>query len=421
MDAIIHLSPDTLKIVTLVIFCLTYIGIAVGRVYGLALDRTGIILLGAIAMLAVGSVTLEQGVASVSASSILLLFSLMVIASQLHYAGFYHRVAQKVSGYLDKPAVFLAILMVTAGVLSAFLNNDVICFAFAPVVAVATVKKGYNPVPFLIALALASNIGCTLTIIGNAQNVLVGELAHLDFGRYMLWVVTPVTLAMASAYGIVYLLGHKHFALKAEQSNLDVQADETPFDRWRATKGLGAIIIIVLLFFTSLPHYLVALTIAGLLLCSHRLNSKQVLQGVDWQLLVLFTGLFVVVGAFRDAGLADQAVSILKHAGVNLDNPYTLAVTSGVLSNLINNSATVMLLVNVTDLSNTVNAYVLALSNSFAGNLFLIGSMANIIVVQSAANLGIKISFGEFAKYGVPTALCSFAILLGWVWLMSVV
>lgn len=421
MDAVFHLTPDVIKTATLIIFCLTYIGIAAGKVHGLALDRTGIILLGAIAMLAVGSITLKQGVDSVSASSILLLFSLMVIASQLHFAGFYHRVAQSIAHYLDRPAFFLAILMGTAGFLSAFLNNDVICFAFAPVIAVSTLKKGYNPVPFLIALALASNIGCTLTTIGNAQNVLVGELAHLSFGRYMLWVIVPVSLAMITAYGIVYFLARKHFTMRADQGKLNLQPDETPFDRWRTTKGLGAIILIVLLFFTSLPHYLVALTIAGILLCSHRLQSRAVLQGVDWQLLVLFTGLFVVVGAFRDAGLAQEAVDMLKHAGVDLDNPYTLAITSGILSNLINNSATVMLLVDVTNLHNPINGYVLALSNSFAGNLLLIGSMANIIAVQCAANLGIKISFADFAKYGIPTALSSFAILLGWVWLMGIV
>lgn len=416
---LLSVSPDFLPTITLIIFCLTYAGIAAGKIYGLQVDRTGIVLLGSIALLATGAITLPLAVDSISASSILLLFSLMVIASQLHYAGFYHRIANIISDYLDRPALFLAILMVTAGTLSAFLNNDVICFAFAPVIARSTLKKGYNPIPFLIALALASNIGCTLTTIGNAQNVLVGSVAHLNFGRYMLWVITPVSVAMLCAYGVVYYLGNKHFMITEEQQKIAVEMDETPFDNWRSIKGIGAIIVIVILFFTQLPHYLVALTIAGLLLCSHRLKSKEVLRGVDWQLLVLFVGLFVVVGAFHDSGLAQQGVDYLRAHGVDLNNHYTLAATSGILSNLINNSATVMLLVNVVNLHDPVNGYILALSNSFAGNLLLIGSMANIVVAECASEVGVKIGFAEFAKYGIPTALSSFAVLLGWVWLMT--
>lgn len=419
MEHFIAIPEHLIPVVTLVIFCLTYLGIAIGRIPGLAVDRTGIVMLGSIALLAFGCLSLKQAVDSISASSILLLFSLMVVASQLHFGGFYHRVAEKIATFLDKPASFLAILMLTAGFLSAFLNNDVICIAFAPVVLIATLKKGYNPIPFLIALALASNIGCTLTTIGNAQNVLVGQLAHLSFGHYMLWVCVPVTLALIFAYAVVYFLSRNHLLASTEQSGLALQADETPFNRWRVIKGLGAVIVITLLFFTNLPHYLVALTVAGLLLCSRRLQSKAVLKGVDWQLLVLFVGLFVVVGAFRDSGLAQQGIEHLKSWGVNLDNSYILAITSGVLSNLINNSAAVMLLVNMTDLTNPVNGYVLALSNSFAGNLLLIGSMANIVVVTTAADYGIKISFAEFAKYGIPTAIGSFVILLSWVWLMA--
>lgn len=362
--------------------------------------------------------SLPRAIAAISAPSILLLFALMVIASQLHFAGFYHRVAQGITPYLDKPAIFLAILMGVAGILSAFLNNDVICFAFAPVVTAATLKKRINPVPFLIALALASNIGCTLTIIGNAQNVLVGQIAKLSFSAYMGWACVPVALSIVVAYATVYFLGRKHFYLPKTATINDSEPDLSPFDCWRTIKGVGVTLIVIVLFFTPLPRYLVTLTGAGLLLCSHHLQSKKVLSGVDWQLLLLFCSLFVVAGAFHDSGLAQQGVSQLKNWGVDLGNPYWLTATSAVLSNLINNSAAVMLLVNVADFSDPINGYALALSNSFAGNLFLIGSMANIIVVQSAAERGIRISFGEFARYGVPTAVLSLGILLAWITVM---
>jgi Na+/H+ antiporter NhaD/arsenite permease-like protein len=419
MNTFYQLDPEFIRSATLIIFCVTYAGIALGHIWGLKLDRTGIVLLGAIAMLAFGCVSLSHAVQAVNYPSILLLFSLMIIASQLHFAGFYHSVARKISEFLERPPFFLALLMLTSGILSAFLNNDVICFAFTPVVATALLRKRMNPLPFLIALALSSNIGCALTIIGNAQDVLVGQIAHLSFGGYILWVAVPVTLSMVTAYCIVYFLGRKHFYLPENSDIPTPPEDDTPFNTWRAIKGVGITCIIVILFFTPLPRYLVALSAAGILLCSHRLESKKVLSGVDWQLLVLFIGLFVVVGAFHDSGLAIEGVDWLKKSGVNLQNPYVLALTTGALSNLINNSAAVMLLIKVVDMSDPLHGYVLALSNTFAGNLFLIGSVANIIVVQGAASLGVKITFKDFAKYGIPTALASFVFLMLWVLLMT--
>ncbi|MDD3119705.1 MAG: SLC13 family permease, partial [Victivallales bacterium] len=245
--------------------------------------------------------------------------------------------------------------------------------------------------------------------------VLVGQIAQLHFGAYLLWALVPVFTAMTLAYLMVCWLGRRHFRLPADDRTPVPPEDATPFDRWRTIKGIGITVIIVILFFSPLPHYLVALTAAGLLLCSHRLQSKKVLSGIDWQLLLLFISLFVVVGAFSDRGLAREGVDALRRTGFDLNNSYLLALASGVLSNLINNSAAVMLLVKVVDFSNPVNGYALAMSNSFAGNLLLIGSMANIIVVQGAAQFGVKISFAEFARYGIPTAVTSFLVLLGWI------
>ncbi len=411
---------DTSTIACLVIFILTYLGIALGRIWGLRLDRAGISLLGGIMMLAFGCITLKGSVDSaINFPSILMLFGLMTVSSQLHYGGFYHVVAEKISKFIERPALFLIILMLASGILSAFLNNDVVCFAFAPVVTVALLKKRYNPVPFLIALAVSSNIGCAMTLIGNAQDILVGEIAHIGFGEYMAWAIIPVTLSMAAAYGIIYLIGRKSFRLPDDQEVPDIDADDTEFHTWRTLKGLITIVTIVILFFTPLPRYLVTLVAAGLLLCSHKLESKKVLALVDWQLLILFIGLFVVVGAFHDSGIPQFCIKWLNGHGVDLHNHYVLTLVTGALSNLINNSATVMLMVKIVDLSSHVNGYILALANTLAGNLFLIGSVANIIVVQKAAEYKVKISFGSFAKYGVPVAVSSYAFLLIWIWIMT--
>ena len=408
---------DFITTTTLIIFIVTYIGIAVGGFWGLRLDRAGIVLLGGIAMLAFGCITLPQAVQSINFEAILLLFALMVISCQLQHAGFYHRMAGFIAKFMSKPALFLFILMISSGLLSAFLNNDVVCFAFTPIVAIALLRKKLNPIPFLIALAISSNIGCALTLIGNAQDVLIGEMAHLSFGRYILFAVLPVSLSMIAAYFVILFMSRKSFNLQTDKNFVPPQEDTTPLDTWRTIKGIAAILIIIILFFTPLPRYLVALVIAGLLLCSHKLESKDVLKLVDWQLLILFIGLFVVVGAFHDMGLGKAALQWLSHHGLELKNPFALALTTGALSNLINNSAAVMLLVHLVDLNNPINGYILALANTLAGNLFLIGSVANIIVVKEAKDLGIKISFWQFAKYGIPVALVSYLTLLTWLYI----
>ena len=402
---------------TLTIFVLTYLGIAFGGFAGIRVDRTGIALLGGIAMLAFGCITLEEAVSSVDFRAILLLFALMIISSQLQHAGFYNATAQFISKFMSKPALFMLILMLSAGILSAFLNNDVVCFAFTPIVTIALLQKRLNPVPFLIALAIASNIGCAVTLIGNAQDVLIGEIAHLNFGNYIIFAMVPVFISMLAGYFVVLLIGRKDFKLNADKNFIPPKEDTTPLNPWRTTKGLIAIIVIIILFFTPLPRYLVALVVAGLLLCSHKLESKDVLKLVDWQLLILFIGLFVVVGTFHREGLGNSALQWCSHHGLNLNNPFALAATTGVLSNLINNSAAVMLLIHLVDLSKPINGYILALANTLAGNLFLIGSIANIIVVKEAKEFGINISFWKFAKYGVPVVIVSYSVLLSWLYL----
>jgi Na+/H+ antiporter NhaD/arsenite permease-like protein len=403
----------------LIIFILSYLGIALGGFWGLKLDRTGIVLLGAIAMLAFGGVSLQEAVNSINVQSILLLFALMVIASQLQYSGFYHQVALFISDFLEKPKIFLAVLMFISGGLSAFLNNDVVCFAFAPVVAVSLLKKRKNPIPYLVALAISSNVGCALTLIGNAQGVLIGQIAKLNFGHYMLWAYVPVLCSMILAYFIILTIMQK--SSKKTDFNLSTDRyiceENVEFHKWRTIKGVFSIVIMILLFFTPFPRYLVALVVAGFLLCSHNLNSKDVLKLVDWQLLILFIGLFVIVGAFRNIGLSDKLLSWLTHRNVDLDNPYQLAIVTALMSNIINNSAAVMLFVHIVDFSNYLNAYVLAMANTLSGNLLILGSLANIIVVKKAQEYGVDISFLEFAKYGIPIAVGSLTILLLWIFL----
>ncbi len=402
----------------LIIFAATYLGIAMGHVPGLKLNRVGIVLLGAIALLIFGGVSTAEAISFVNWSTILLLFGFFVISAQLRLSGFYGAVAESIAARLARPAKFLFELMAVTAGLSAFLNHDIVCLVFTPIVTSALVRKGLNPVPFLIALAIASNIGAAATLIGNAQDMMIGTVAHLSFGRYMLWSIVPVLFAFAASYGIIWAMSKNH--LKSSLPTQDLKDGEGyPFNRPHTIKGLVILVIVVGLFFTRLPKEIIALAAAGIHLASPKFRTADLLREVDWSILVLFMGLFVVTSAFQTTGCGDSAVQWLAHSGFNLDRPVNLALTTAVLSSLINNSAAVMLLMKVVNVTAPVMAYTLALANSFGGSLFIVGSVANIIVVQQARDLGVKISFRDFARLGVPVTIASLAGLLIWIALVG--
>ena len=405
------------KPVTLTVFAITYLGIAIGHVPGLKLNRVGIVLLGAIAMMIFGGSGTSEVISYINWPTIFLLFGFFVISAQLRLSGFYDQVAGGISARLGNPARFMLVLMLVTGGLSAFLNHDIVCYVFAPIVGTALLRQRLNPVPFLIALAISSNVGAAATLIGNPQDMMIGQVAHLNFGRYLVWCGPPVILAMAAAYGLIWWMSRKQLELILPvPSESSYQA--YPFNRRHTIKGLAILAVVIGLFFSPLPKEVIALAAAGIHLASTRFRTDDLLKLVDWPILVLFMGLFVVTGAFQATGYGDQAVQWLAHVGFNLDAPANLALATAGLSNLINNSAAVMLLLKVISLSPPTTAYILALANSFGGSLIIIGSVANIIVVQQAREMGIKISFWDFARLGIPVTLAAIAVLLAWVALM---
>ncbi|HEY2714201.1 MAG TPA: SLC13 family permease [Chthoniobacterales bacterium] len=411
-------SPSAANAV-LVIFALTYLGIALGHVPGLKLNRTGIALLGAIAIIIFSRMSTTSVVGLINWPTILLLFGLFVISAQLRLSGFFGQVANAIAARLDKPARFLFELMLVTAGLSALLNHDIVCFVFAPVVATALLRRQINPVPFLIALAIASNIGAAITVVGNPQDMMIAQVAGLDFGSYVLWCIVPVMFALAGAYAIIWVMSRHHLQSATPLPVDDGQRITQPFNRQHTMKGLVILILVIAFFFTHIPKEITALTAAAIHLASPKFRTEEMLKLVDWSILVLFMGLFVVTGAFQATGYGDQAVQWLAHTGLNLHTPSILALVTAALSNLINNSAAVLLLVKVVDVTHPTTAYVLALANSFGGSLIIIGSVSNIIVVQQARELGIQISFRDFARLGVPVTLTAIAGLLSWITLVT--
>jgi Na+/H+ antiporter NhaD/arsenite permease-like protein len=396
------------------IFAATYIGIALGHVPGLRLNRTGIALLGAIAIMIFSGLSTAAVIGFVDWPTVLLLFGFFVLSAQLRLAGFFDRVATAIAARLDDPARFLLVLMVAVAGLSAFLNHDIVCFVFTPVVASALLRQRLNPVPFLVALAIASNIGAAATLVGNPQDMMIAQTANLTFGPYMLWCITPVMLSLGAAYVITWRLSRHHLVMEAE-ADAAQPLESVPFDRWHADKGLIVLALVIAFFFTSIPKELIALTAAGIHLASAKFKTEDLLALVDWPILVLFVSLFVVTGAFQSTGYGVRAIQALAHAGVNLQSPRVLAVAAAGLSNLINNSAAALLLVKLVDVTKPTTAYVLALANSFGGSFIIIGSVSNIIVVQQARERGVNISFRAFARIGVPVTAAAIVILVAWI------
>jgi Na+/H+ antiporter NhaD/arsenite permease-like protein len=410
--------PIDQKPVILVIFVLTYVGLAIGRIPGLRLNRTGIAILGAIGMMIVSRNSTSDSAAMVNWPTIFMLFGFFVISAQLRLSGFYDRVAEGISARLETPERFLIYLIVATAGLSAFLNNDIVCYVLTPVVGAALVRKRIEPVPFLIALAAASNIGAAGTLIGNAQNMMIGSVAHLGFLSYMLWAFVPVVFGLCATYAVTRACKREGPpTLRPE----DIEPVIAPceFDRYHAVKGLVILAAVIALFFTSVPREITVLVAACIHFMSSKFRTGQLLALVDWPILLLFMSLFVVSGTFQATGYGEQLVRWMEGIGMDPTRPSNEAVLTAGLSVLINNAPAVMLLIKIVPIVHASNAYIMGVANSVAGNAIMTASVANIIVVQQARQQGIVISFGAFARQGFPITVAAIAGLIGWALLVG--
>jgi Na+/H+ antiporter NhaD/arsenite permease-like protein len=336
----------------------------------------------------------------------------MVVSAQLRLGGFYPWVTVKLAELpLAPPALLAAVIAVTAS-LSAVFSNDIVCLSVAPVLARACIRRRLMPIPFLLALACASNVGSAATLIGNPQNMLIGSTLHLSFGGYRAEAALPVALGLLATWAIIARHARGRWSLPEAPAAAPEQRDEHegPLDRWQTTKGLGvAAVLLVIFLFTDWPRDVAALAGAGVLLTSRRMHSRKMLGLVDWELLVLFTGLFVVNHALERTGLPATVVRDLSAAGFGLDRPWPLFGATFVLSNVVSNVPAVMLLLHAA--SQPWAGLLLALVSTLAGNLVIVGSIANIIVVDAAERHGVRIDWRTHARVGVPVALATLVIV----------
>jgi Na+/H+ antiporter NhaD/arsenite permease-like protein len=408
---------------TLTWFTLTYFGLALGRLPWLRIDRTGIAVVGAALMLATGVLSVDEAKKAIDFATIVLLFGMMIVVASLRRAGFFDRLAALALSHVRSSRGLLAATMGLSGFLSAILVNDVVCLALTPLVLHLARRLRIDPKPHLIGLALAANIGSTATLTGNPQNMIIGGLSNISYLRFATK-LAPVALISLVAGFLLTAWCYRTTLHAAKWSKAGDDAIEEPKAAERLlgkphTKLLVKSLVVTLgavtLFFAGAPMAIVALGAAAVLLLD-RVNPARIYQQIDWGLLTMFAGLFVVVHAFE--------IHVVKWWGVEQwtvlqRNPVVLlSGLSAVLSNLVSNVPAVLLFQSViAAMPEGVREtawLALAMSSTLAGNLTILGSVANLIVVEIARREGVVISFWEYVKVGVPVTLVTLALGIGW-------
>jgi Na+/H+ antiporter NhaD/arsenite permease-like protein len=402
------------------VFFIVYLGMILGGLPFLQLDRTGIALLGAIALVSIGALSIEEAWSAIHAPTLILLFAFMVISAQLRLGGFYDWVTCRLGALPVAPPGLLAALIFAIAALSAVFSNDIICLAVAPVLVDICIARRLNPVPFLLALACAANVGSAATLIGNPQNMLIGATLDLSFWAYMQEAGLPVMLGLIATWALIAWQSRGKWEIASAGGDYRADgaaAEPVPaFNGWQCAKGLAvAGAVFVLFLATPLPREVVALIAAGLLMTSRKLHSRKMLGLVDWQLLVLFIGLFIVNYGLGKTGLPQEVIRDFAAAGIDLAHPTALFASAFILSNLVSNVPAVMLLLPVA--TPDIAGPVLALSSTLAGNLFVVGSIANIIVIDAAQRRNIAIGWRAHLRVGFPVTLVTTAIAAAWLWL----
>ena len=395
------------------IFGLTYLALALGKIPGLRIDRAGIALVGAAVMLAGGVLSMREAAEAVDHETIALLFGMMVVVSYLRMAGFFTLATEQIAARFSGPLTLLAVTIALAGVLSAFLVNDVVCVAMTPLVLHLCHRLNRPPIPYLVGLATASNIGSVATITGNPQNMIVGSLSHISYIRFAARLAPVALIGLVLNFAVVVLLYRKTL-VGTGRAHPPASEPTTPrVHRGLLIKSIAVTAATVGLFFASQPIALVALAAAGVLMLS-RIRPEKVYRSVDWPLLVMFTGLFVVMHAFEMHVVRTWG---LQRCDAVRQSPLVLVSgLSVVLSNLVSNVPAVLLFQPLMEVmpQKELAWLALAMSSTLAGNLTVLGSVANLIVVENARRAGIELGFLEYLKVGVPLTVVTIAVGVAW-------
>ncbi len=412
MPQLLALLDDWHVPATLAIFVATYAGIAIGRLPGFRIDRAGIALVGASLMVALGTLDLDEAFQAIDLDAIALLLGMMIIVAQLRVSGFFEIASRFAIERARGPLVLLAAVGATTGIFSAFLVNDAICLVMTPLVIEVCRALRRSPVPYLLVVAMAANGGSVATITGNPQNMIVGVASGLPYVEFVARMAPIAIVAVALACGLVALRYRKEMSIPFGSSGRLSRPRRHPR---QLGKGLLVTFGVVLAFFAGVQIAKAAIVGGSLLLLSRSVNPRKIYTGIDGGLLLMFGGLFVVVAGAEKMLLTPDAIETARR--LHLENAWALSGITALISNLVSNVPAVVVLKPFVDtLPDPAHAWlVIAMSSTLAGNLTLVGSVANLIVAERANHAGTKLTFLDHLRVGVPVTL--FGILFGTWWL----
>ncbi|MEH2123359.1 anion transporter [Nostoc sp.] len=388
-----------------IIIGLTYIGLGLGYIPGLRMNRASIALVGASLLMAFGVLDLKEAWQAIDYKTLIFLFGMMVISTNLAYAGFFQLTLDTVTHFTRSPLGLLIVLTFGSGILSAFFLNDTIALIFTPLVLGLTQTLNLNPIPYLLALAGATNLGSVATLSGNPQNILIGSfsgISYLDFAKAL----TPI--ALVSLLIQIGLLWWLYPDVRSTKSCPSVTPVRYRIFKPLLTKSLLITGGLLIAFLIGIPPAQATLIAAGLLFITRRIKPQRVLNKVDWNLLVMFSGLFVVTAGVEKLGILNLFSGLVY-------NPLNILGITALLSNLVSNVPAVLLLQHLIPHPDTKTWLLLAAGSTLAGNLTLLGSVANLIVAEAVAKLGYQLSFWEHLRFGLPLTVLTLILAYFWI------
>jgi Na+/H+ antiporter NhaD/arsenite permease-like protein len=407
------IGGESRKIAAGVIFAGSYLALALGRIPGLNIDRAGIALVGAGLMVACGALSMEDAYRAVDLDTITLLLGMMIVVASLRLSGFFALANGWITTHARRPFVLLAAIVAASGFFSAFLVNDAICLVLAPLVLELTLALGLRPIPYLLAVAMASNVGSTATITGNPQNIMIGSFSHIPYAQFAL-AQAPVALAGLILTAALIALFHRDEFFGG--ARLEAPPLKVTFNRFLVVRAALATLVLIAAFFAGVAPAKAAIIVGGLLLLTRRVKSRRIYAQIDWSLLLMFAGLFIIVAGAKHALLTPDLIADVGR--LHLDRMPVLAAVTAVLSNIVSNvPAVLMLKPFVEPLGDPAKAWlVVAMASTLAGNFTVLGSIANLIVVQRAGASGVAISFWDYFRIGALLTLITLLIGTLWLW-----
>jgi Na+/H+ antiporter NhaD/arsenite permease-like protein len=397
--------------IALAIFAGTYLVLAIGGLPGFRIDRTGAAIIGASLMVGFNVLTFDEAIQAIDHSTLVLLFGMMIVVANLRLSGFFRVAAARAVEHAHRPKTLLAAVIAVAGLFSAFFVNDTMCIVLTPLVLEVATALGRNPVPYLLAVAMAANVGSVATITGNPQNMLIGNMSGIPY-RNFAGALTPVALAgLVLTFLVIVLSFRKEFR---DVERVNVAPLRVRVNRVLMLKSLAMSAGMIVFFFLGWPVAKVAVVAGALLLITRRVKPEKVYHEIDWSLLAMFAGLFIVVAGVEKTSLEEDLVALA--AQYHLDRAGVLTALSTALSNLVSNVPAVLVFRPIiAHLEDARRGWLLlAMSSTFAGNLTVLGSVANLIVVQRSRREA-PISFWQYFRVGAPLTVLT--LIVGTLWL----